>query len=198
MSTLFLNMIFNYIFLAAFSTGEWIAIAALFASIIGPLFVLIFKSGGLYERIDHIKNSIQDIKPDVKSIPIINERVTILWADRFTVSNSPMILNDRGIKILKESNIEALTNEYYTEILKQVKELNPQNAYQAQENLIEVIKNLKTVDNCKNKLEEAAFITGVDVDTVLLVAAINIRDKVIKDLKFEIGDIDKFAPSNTK
>lgn len=65
---------------------------------------MVFKSGGLYARIDNIRDSIQEIKPDVKVIPIISEKVNILWADRFTSSASPIVLNERGVKILKESN----------------------------------------------------------------------------------------------
>ena len=174
------------------TTQNWIALAGVILAVFG----IIFAGGRLFERIGNIKEEINELKPDVKMIPLIKERVDVLWADRFTSSNSPVVLNERGLKILKESKIETLTNEYYAEIIMQVKELTPQNAYQAQEILIEVVKNLKNRDNCKAKLEEAAFVTGVDVDTVLLVAAINIRDKIIEDLQFKIGDIDKFAPPN--
>jgi len=201
MSLIFININLNNILLAVVPSGglnaaEWIAIIAVFISIFLPLIALVFRSGRLFERLDFIKDSINELKPDVKEIPIINAKVNILWTDRFTESKSPMILNEKGEKILKDSKIEELTNKYFIQILDQIKQRNPQNAYQAQEILIEVVRNFKDTPECKNKLEEAAFITGVDIDSVLLVAAVNIRDKIIKDLNFERDDIDKYAPKN--
>jgi len=38
----------------------------------------------------------------------------------------------------------------------------------------------------------------VDVDSILLVAAINIRDKVISDLGMKFEDVDKFDPLQSK
>jgi hypothetical protein len=172
------------------STGDWIAIAALFLTFL----TVVFGGGRLFERLNNIKDSINEIKPDVKTIPVISEKVNILWADKFTTSASPITLNERGAKLLKDSGIEVLTDKYYKQIFDQIKEKNLQNAYQAQEMLIEVVRDFKNITDCKNKLEEAAFKTGVDIDSILLVAAVNIRDKIVKELNFDINDIDKFTP----
>jgi len=181
------------------SIGEWIAISAvlvaILASIIIPLLILVFRSGGLFERVDNIKDTIDEMKPDVKMIPVIKEKIDVLWATRFTTPGSPLVLTDKGKKVLKDSKIEKFTNEYFNEILEQVKKKNYQNAYQAQEALISIVREYKNKHDCKNKLENAAFIAGVDVDSVLLVAAINIRNRIIKELHFKIDDIDKYDPS---
>lgn len=161
--------------------------------------VLIFKSGNKFGEIktsiDNIKSSIEnDIKPHVKTIPVINERVTTLWADRVSVRRSPISLNEKGKKILEESKIGEIINQHYNEIIKIVKEKKPENAYQVQLVLPDVIKELKNMDICKNKLEQSAFNTGVDIDTILYVGAIDVRDRVIQELNFNIEDIDKFIP----
>ncbi len=180
--------------LLTLTNGEWIAAAAVFLSIISPLFILVFRSGALFERVGHIKDAVDEIKPDVKIIPVIKEKVDVLWASKVVGPGSPIILTQRGVEILKGSKIEEVTTEYYQDILRQVRERNLQNPYQVQEALIEIVTSYKNNQLCKNKLENAAFITGSDVDTVLLVAAVNIRDKIIGDLGMKVEDVDKFDP----
>jgi hypothetical protein len=176
------------------TNGEWIALTAVFVSIVIPLFILVFRSGALFERVGHIKDSVDEIKPDVKIIPVIKEKVDVLWQSKVVGPGSPIILTERGKDILNGSKIEEFTTEYYQEILQKVKDRNLQNPYQVQESLIEIVTSYKNNQLCKNKLENAAYITGTDVDTVLLVAAVNIRDKVISDLGMKVEDVDKFDP----
>ena len=168
--------------LLALTNGEWIGLSGLIIS----AFTIVFGGGKIFERINNIKKSLDDLKPDINEIPEIRVKVSLLWADRFTKSESPMVLNEKGIKILKDSKIEELTDKYYSQIIEQLKSKKCENAYQAQESLIEIVKNYKNIGECKNHLENAAFLSGVDVDTILFAAAINIRDKAIKELQFEV------------
>jgi hypothetical protein len=180
--------------LLSLDTGEWIGAATLFITIALPLIALVFKSGALFERMGHVKNAVDEMKPDVKLIPVVRERVDILWSSRVVHAGSPVMLTKRGEEILKNSKIEEFTTDYYQKILDEVKEKKFENPYQVQEGLIAIVTNYKNDPLCKNKLENAAFITGTDVDTVLLVAAINIRDKIIADLGMKVEDVDKFDP----
>ena len=184
--------------LVALATGEWIALAAVFISIIVPLVILVFRSGGLFERVSNIKDAIDEIRPDVRMIPVVKERVDVLWTLRFVSAGSPKILTEKGKQVLRDSKIEDFTTEYYSDIINQVKERNLQNPYQVQEALIEIVGNYKNKEICKNNFENAAFITCVDVDSILLVAAINIRDKVFCDLGMKFEDVDKFDPLQSK
>ena len=180
--------------LAEMTTQNWLTFAGLILSV----FFIIFAGGRLFERIGYIKKEIDEIKPDVKMIPIIKERVDVLWASRYTQPGSPMVLTEAGKKILLDSKIENFTTEYYNEILIKVKERNLENPYQVQEALFEIMRNYKNNDDCIRKLENAAFVAGVDVDTVLLVGAVNVRNKIINDLNMKVEDIDKFDPSKLK
>lgn len=194
MYLIFSNIITNYIMLASMTIGNWIALAGVIISV----GLIIFTGGRVFERIGNIKDEIDELKPDVKMIPLIKEKVDVLWASRYTEPGSPMVLTEKGKKILVDSKIENFTTEYYDEILKQVKERNLQNSYQVQEALFEIMRNYKNNDACKSKLENAAFIAGVDVDTVLLVGAVNVRNKIISELNMKVEDIDKFDPTKSK
>ena len=180
--------------LAVMTPGNWIALAG----VILTVFTVIFGGGMLFERIGHIKDELDEIKPDVKMIPLIKEKVDVLWASRYTEPGSPLVLTDQGKKILMDSNIKDFTTEYYKEILNQLKERNLQNPYQVQEALIAIVRNFKNNELCKSKLENAAFVAGVDVDTVLLVGAVDIRNQIVNDLNMKVEDIDKFDPNKSK
>lgn len=171
--------------------GEWIALAVFLFSIASAFAWLIFRSGRTYE-------AIEDMKPLVAKIPGMAIKVDLLWSGDVTSSNSPTILNEKGKKILKDSGIREFTDKYFTEIFEQVKKLKPANAYQAQEFTIAVVDSYSENDKCKNDLEIAAFDSGSDVKTILLVAAIDIRDKIIEKLEFKKEDIDRHDPNNTQ
>lgn len=157
---------------------------------------IIFKGGSKFgkinESLDNIKATINnDIKPHVQTIPVINDRVETLWTERVSQSNSPTVLNEKGEKILRESKIDEVLNLHYDTIVKNIQSREPKNAYQAQIFLIDTVKDLKNNEICREKLELAAFNSGVDTDTILYVGAIHIRDKVIQDLRFKLEDLDK-------
>ena len=194
MNLVFSIIIISHLFLAAMTIQNWLALAGLILAVFG----IIFAGGRLFERIDNIKSEIDELKPDVKLIPFIKERVDVLWASRYTEPGSPMVLTEAGKKILLDSKIENFTTEYYNEILIKVKEKSLGNPYQVQEALFEIIRNYKNNNECIRKLENAAFTAGVDVDTVLFVGAVNIRNKIIGDLYMKVEDIDKFDPNKTE
>jgi hypothetical protein len=131
MCLIFSNIIYTYLVFATMSTGNWIALAG----VVLVVFTIIFGGGKLFERVDNIRSDIEELRPDVKMIPMIKEKVDVLWASRYTQPGSPMVLTEAGKKILLDSKIENFTTEYYNEILVKVKERNLENPYQVQEAL---------------------------------------------------------------
>ncbi|MEK6783772.1 MAG: hypothetical protein AABY93_18880 [Bacteroidota bacterium] len=180
------------------ATGDWIGILGLAILIGGALTTLIVKSTTLSNTVDYIKTDVGDMKFNVAKISGMEVKVEELWRQKTTQSASPMILNAVGKKIMSDSKIKELTDKYYTDILSSVKDKNPENPFQAQEILINVVKLYKDKDECKLKLEEAAFNSGNNVDTILFVAAIDIRDQIVLDLGFSRDDIDKHDPSKNQ
>ena len=173
------------------ATGEWISIITIAVIVIGSLFTLIYKTGGLVKLIE-------EMKPHVDKIPGMEVKVEDMWRNRTTVSNSPSRLNDYGEKILIESNIAKILSPFYDEITKMVENANPSNAYKIQEILIEVLEGFQNKEEIQEGLEIAAFLSGTDVKTILFVAAIHMRDDLITKLGYEINEIDIHDPKKNK
>lgn len=163
---------------------EWIAIISLITPVTIGIGVLIFRLGELHSEMQRAFGKI--ISMDIK--------VEKMWRERTTVKHSPSVLNKSGQKILDDSNIKEFTDKYFNDIIYKVKKLTPKNAYEAQEFLINVVRDLKNKDSYRDELEESISKSCSDIDTILFVAAINMRDIVIEYLNFKREDIDKFDP----
>ncbi|MEI9920368.1 MAG: hypothetical protein WDO14_16475 [Bacteroidota bacterium] len=184
----------------------WSIAVGLFVTIIGSALMIMFKIGGFHEKvlgmdkhfegrfhgientIDKIQTALKELTATVNQIRIeiteIQVKLDILWRQHTAKSNSPLSLNEEGLRALKQSNIGAFADHHYPEFLSKVKALKPENAYQAQELLISVVSRYKKADEHKLHLPEAAFSSGSDVDSLLFVAALSVRDRLISDLAF--------------
>ncbi len=182
-------------------TSNIIAIVAIVVSVLGALFWLIHRSGVLVTNVDTIKTDVGDIKTQVNSLgektAVLVDRVSVLWEGRFSHSNSPRALNDYGKKILAESGIKVLIDSHYDVILSEVRSLNPKNAYQAEKNIIAVVEATLKAPSLIPALEDGAFNSGSDIDTLLLVGAINIRERILSEINFRVSDINSPAHSES-
>jgi hypothetical protein len=174
----------------------------------------VFYGGKQHQRLNNIEDDTsKNIKPAIQKIEtkidtnIIPTLTTIsagvsylqgtmdkLNINRVTKSKSPLVLNDHGLKILTDSGIDKIIDDNYETILSKVKNSNPINAYQAQETIKDVVKDLINNPKLKNVIEIGAFSCGSDVSTVLFVGAINIRDKILTELNLYPKDIDEHDP----
>src|ERR1044071_2782764 len=174
------------------STSDWIAISGittgLFITIVGSLWHLSFKIGGLTEKVTSMDRSLEKLTDTTSDMRVelgeMQVKLDVLWRPHVSRSNSPIVLNEVGLEILAKSNIGSFADRYYAEILKKIRALKPENAYQAQELLISIVARYRKVDDCKSKLQEIAFTSGYDINSLLFVGALSIRDKVIFDLGF--------------
>jgi hypothetical protein len=113
-------------------------------------------------------------------------------------SNSPRTLSDDGIKVLNNSGINAIVDDKYNFIVKQVKKIKPENPYQAELAVLDVVSHLVDDPVLKDAVEEGAFKSGYFVPSVLFVGGLYIRNRVLKELGFSVGDIDKHDPKKGK
>jgi hypothetical protein len=180
----------NYI-TSGLTTTNWVTIGGFGIPILGALILLIFRSGKIIEKINTIDKRGDHIE---KRVDNIDARVDSLWKHTFSISKSPMQLNDKGLKVLNESGIKTIVELRYPEIFQQVKAMNPTNAYQVQEFTREVVSKLQNDVTLKDQLEMGAFKSGFDVYTVLFSGALFIRDRILVDLGFDVDDIDKHEP----
>ncbi|MBI4215594.1 MAG: hypothetical protein HY602_02630 [Parcubacteria group bacterium] len=134
----------------------------------------------ILDNTDKISVDVSDIKPKVK----------ILWELKFSESHSPMALNEKGRDILNKSGIKELVDKELPQLIEAVRGKNPKDAYQVQEFSREVMFNIKNKLEFLPQLQKGAFDTGVDIDSVLLVGSIYLRDLSLPKFNLKLGDAD--------
>ena len=134
----------------------------------------------IFDKTEKIDQDISKIKP----------KVEILWEINFAKGHSPLTLNEKGEEILNQSGIKELVDDSLLELTKNIESKKPVNAYQVQETAKEIISNLKNDQNILLKLQTGAFDTGVDVDSVLFVGSIYLRDLVLPKFNCKLEDVD--------
>lgn len=138
---------------------------------------------------------IDDLKEIRGRFDIVESRVSDLWADKFATAKSPRQLNDRGSAILEESGIREIVDKKRDQLLKLVKEKEPNNAYDAELAIMDVMNNLpKNCPDIVDDLKRGAFKVGVDIDALLFVGSIYLRNQIFKDLGFGLDDLDRPQP----
>lgn len=146
----------------------------------------------IIEKIDNvIIPGINDIKVDVSNIKGRMDRSSLA---AITEVSSPMRLNKIGKKILTDSKINIIIDEYYDDILKKVRSKDTSNAYRVQEAVVEAVKSLYDIEHLNGKIEVGAYEAGYGVELVLLVGALFIRDRILKELNLLPDDIEKHDP----
>jgi hypothetical protein len=176
-------------------------VAVTVTTAISFLVIRIFNLGKVSHRLETVERDIKSVKKDVgaarKDLTArIDNVLKSLALKQVSKSESPRSLNEFGKKVLRDSGVHSIIEPKLSEIVEQVKAHSPENPYQVQEMLIDIIGNLKTDSTLKNDVEQAAFKSGVAVDTVLLVGAIDIRDMVLAELGMTPEDIDKHKPTS--
>lgn len=166
--------------------GNWIA-----AFLLGNTRELIAR---IDERTSRLIKDMDEIKPKVDSM---SPKVDVLWQGRFSSSHSPRQLNEVGQKILEDSGIKVIVDNKKEKLLAVVKAKNSNNPYDAERVIIEAMKKLpeycpEIIDELKN----GAFRSGVNIEAILFVGSIYLRNLIFPDLGFNVGDLDK--PRDTK
>ena len=135
-----------------------------------------------FDKTEIIGTDVADIKP----------KVDILWKDKYAPAHSPRKLNERGEKILHDSGIKEIIEEKKDKLFELVKEKDAKNAYDAEQAVLSIVEKLP--EHCPDvieKLKTGAFKTGANIDTVLLVGGLLLRDLIFPMLGFSVEEIDK-------
>jgi hypothetical protein len=154
--------------------------------------ILLGNTRELIARIDErtmmMQKSLEDIKPKVDDM---YPKVDILWKDKVAPAHSPRKLNEYGQKILKESSIKEIIDEKKATLLELVKAKGVTNAYDAEQAVLLVVKELPAhCPDVVDRLKNGAFNAGANLDTVLLVGGIYLRDLIFPDLGFSVEQLD--------
>lgn len=135
---------------------------------------------------------LEDLKGIRGRFDIVESRVGDLWADRLAPARSPRQLNENGNRVLQESGIKKIVDEKKDYLLKIVKEKAATNAYDTELTIARVMAELpKHCPDIVEELKQGAFNVGADIDAVLYVGGIYLRNLIFKDLGFSLDDLDK-------
>jgi hypothetical protein len=175
--------------LAEMTTGNWIAILVPSGiAFLGALGTIIYRQGGLDKSVLSI-----DFKIDK-----LSDKFDNFLLSSYTQKKSPLQLNEFGLKIFKDPEIQEFVKSYYEAFKNSLIELKPESAYQAQERLLEIVDKLKFEANCQKKIENFAFNAGIQVEILLKVIAIGIRDQILSEIGFSPEEIDKTESRKTE
>lgn len=164
---------------------------------IAALFIGIGISWGtLKTKIEHIADTLENnVGPDLKNIRerfiIVEDRVKTLWKDEVAPAHSPRRLNERGNNILNNSGIKTIIDEKKNDFLIIIKAKKMTNPYDAEQCVLQVVNDLKRDLPIIDRLKNGAFSVGADIDTVLLVGGLYLRDLIFPDLGFSVDQIDQ-------
>jgi hypothetical protein len=159
----------------------------------------IFKLGKVAQRLETLEKDVKAVKKDIGATgSAITKRIddlhTMLAQRGLSEAHSPRQLNETGQKVLKSSGIGDVVDDKYDLIVKKVKEKDPKNPYQAEQAVLEVVNSFAENSTLKDAIEEGAFNSGYSVTSVLFVGGLYIRDRVLKELGFNVDEIDKHTP----
>jgi hypothetical protein len=93
---------------------------------------------------------------------------------------------------LSKSGIKKIIDEKKESLLKLVKDKQTTNAYDAEIAIYSVMMELP--NHCPDvidRLKQGAFLSGVDINTVLFVGSIYFRNLIFPDLGLSLEDLDK-------
>ena len=154
--------------------------------------------GTLRTLVKGIKTTLDtEIKPGLKDVRErfgkTEDRVETLWKDKFAPARSPRQLNDRGKNVLEVSGIKEIIDQKKEDLLKIVKDKNIDNPYDAEQAILSVVSELpKHCPDVIDKIKDGAFRAGVDIEGVLFVGGLYLRNLIFKkDLGFDLLDLDK-------
>lgn len=154
--------------------------------------------GTLKNSVKDIDTSLKEMKPDLKNIRerfvVVEDRVKTLWKDEVAPAHSPRKLNDRGNTILSGSGIKEIVEEKKNDFLSLIKQKSIKNPYDAEQCILQIVNELKNDSIVVEKLKAGAFAVGADIDTILLVGGLHLRDLIFPDLGFSIEEIDHTKP----
>lgn len=158
------------------------------------------KLGRLLQRVDHLDEDNKQTKADVKGLEkTVTKCETILSVNNkasYGVSQSPVSLNTRGKELLDESHAMEFITANQSDLIQQIRDLKVATAYDVQENAQKVLTKLaEDKDTRVDGLKEFAFKKGIDLEIVLWVAALALRDVALPILGFTADDIDKSDPT---
>lgn len=151
---------------------------------------------GLSSRVDSIANKFENFSLEFNNLIPKTNRLCI-GCDQsvsginvfghLARANSPKKLSDAGLDILHRSKIGDIVSQNKSYIIKYLKSKNPTNAYDAQIFIFEAVQNI-VLENplISRDLKNIAYKLGLNINEILYVGALYIKDEIFEDINFQI------------
>ena len=134
------------------------------------------------EKMDIMSVDIADIKP----------KIDILWKDKYAPSTSPRQLNRIGADILNTSGVKEIIDAKKDALVIEIKKMPLGNAYDAEQAVMSVVNKLpEDYPDTIPQLKKGAFALGQNIDVLLLVGGIYLRNMIFPELGFSLTDLDE-------
>lgn len=179
--------------------GAVVAVVVFFAGIVTFVVRSIFKLGQFSQRLKTVEDSAEAIKTELQTTrkeltERIDSLINLSIQKGLSESHSPRQLNGEGKRVLRNSGIDTIVDEKFDEIVKKVEDKAPENAYQAEQAVLDVVESLIEDAAIKDAVENGAFQSGYPIAGVLFTGGLYIRDKVLNELGFTASEIDEHDP----
>lgn len=157
----------------------------------GVISFFVYKS-----KVDRLEVEVKEIRTEVKEIrdKTIACETSLKERGPLKKSRSPVSLTERGEKVIEESTGKSFIDSNYAELKSLVEDEKPKTSYDIQE-VSHAIVFLYKEDPRINSVKEYAFKEGLELDDILDIMGIYLRDLILKEKGIATEDIDGHIPS---
>ncbi len=153
-------------------------------------------------RLSNVENGLSNIEKVVeklsKQVDALYNVIMEKYGRSVDQSSSPVTLSDYGKDIASRIDVEKIVSVYADKLHRETKNMN---AYQIQEHCFDFCNNKLVQDLEKKnkeffeKLYEVAFADGVDIEKIMRVVGIELRDRVLEMKGLLHTEVDQHSPS---
>lgn len=167
---------------------------AILIFVIIAIAIIVWWLRGLHEDRKNFKNFIGKFEGNISDIQNkINKIFIKLGGEPVAEAKSPLRLTDFGEKIATEIEVHSWADSFKEELLERIEKPDPYEVQMtcfeyAQNSVMDDLKTLAEGNVWEEPIKTAALRHGIDLDQVLEVVGIVLRDMMLKELNIKLPD----------
>ena len=169
-----------------------IIIISLIISALTSFLVSSIRIGVYKNKVDSLCEDVKEHKKEIREIRdmAVECKTSLKEREPLVSRRNPLVLSDKGKAVLTESGGKAFIDGNLQELKEKLNALNMETAYDIQESSKSVIDEMKD-DKRLNPIKEYLFKEGREIEEIVLIFGIYLRDIILKEMGIEITEIDK-------
>jgi len=148
----------------------------------------------LQQRLERLEDDMKDIKSQSRELrdkviaceTILKERGPVVQ------SHSPLSLTERGQAMLEDSGGRDYIEKHLKQLIAEIRKRKPKSAYDVQVEAKLVIEG-RTGSEDFIPLKDYLFLEGATLEELVQVLGIELRDRALPELGFDVTELDKDA-----